>query len=90
MIHRWMARIGLAFSAFMLTGHALAQDFPSRPITMVMPYAPGGPGDVITRVFAAAMQNRWGSRLWWTTRRARPARSAPPKSRAPGPMATPC
>ena len=22
---RWMARIGLAFSAFMLTGHALAQ-----------------------------------------------------------------
>jgi len=63
MIHRWMARIGLAFSAFMLTGHALAQDFPSRPITMVMPYAPGGPGDVITRVFAAAMQKPLGQQI---------------------------
>jgi len=63
MTHRWMARIGLAFSAFMLTGHALAQDFPSRPITMVMPYAPGGPGDVITRVFAAAMQKPLGQQI---------------------------
>ena len=28
-------------------GHATAQDFPSKPITMVMPYAAGGPGDTI-------------------------------------------
>lgn len=56
MTFRTIARIGLVLAAFMATGHALAQDFPSKPITMVMPYAPGGPGDVITRVFAAAMQ----------------------------------
>jgi tripartite-type tricarboxylate transporter receptor subunit TctC len=37
-----------------------AQDYPSRPITMVMPYAPGGPGDAITRVFAASMQKTLG------------------------------
>ena len=35
---------------------ALAQDFPNRPITLIMPYAPGGPGDAITRVFAGALQ----------------------------------
>ncbi|AEG92782.1 tripartite tricarboxylate transporter substrate-binding protein [Ramlibacter tataouinensis] len=42
---------------------AASQDFPSRPITMVMPYAPGGPGDTITRVFAAAMQNTLGQQI---------------------------
>jgi len=34
----------------------MAQDYPIKPITMVMPYAAGGPGDAITRVYAGAMQ----------------------------------
>ncbi len=42
---------GLSFSLL-----AAAQDFPQRPITVVMPYAAGGPGDVITRIFAGSMQ----------------------------------
>ena len=42
----------LAATAF----QASAQDFPNRAITMVMPYAAGGPGDTITRLFAGAMQ----------------------------------
>lgn len=42
---------------------AAAQDYPSRPITFEMPYAPGGPGDVITRVFAAAMQKTLGQQI---------------------------
>lgn len=42
---------------------AAAQDFPSRTITMVMPYAAGGPGDTITRVFAAAMQKHLGQQI---------------------------
>lgn len=33
----------------------LAQDFPSKPISMVMPYAAGGPGDTLTRILAQAM-----------------------------------
>ena len=40
-----------------------AQDYPSKPITMVMPYAPGGPGDTITRVFAGAMQKVLGQQI---------------------------
>lgn len=40
-----------------------AQDYPSRPITMVMPYAAGGPGDTITRVFAGAMQKILGQQI---------------------------
>ena len=37
-----------------------AQDFPNRPITLTMPYAPGGPGDAITRVFASSLQKHLG------------------------------
>jgi len=42
---------------------AAAQAYPSRAITMVMPYAAGGPGDTITRVFAAAMQKTLGQQI---------------------------
>lgn len=56
---RWLLPLALAAAAF----GAAAQDFPSRPITMVMPYAPGGPGDTITRVFAAAMQKTLGQQI---------------------------
>ena len=43
--------------------HVLAQDVPNRAITMVMPYAAGGPGDTITRVFAGAMQKHLGQQI---------------------------
>jgi tripartite-type tricarboxylate transporter receptor subunit TctC len=34
---------------------ALAQDYPSRPITMIVPFSAGGPGDVIARIVSTAM-----------------------------------
>ena len=34
---------------------AHAQDFPSRPITMVVPFSAGGPGDVIARLLGTSM-----------------------------------
>ena len=52
---------GLGLAALAL--QVAAQDFPSKPITMVMPYAPGGPGDTITRVFAGAMQKTLGQQI---------------------------
>ena len=42
---------------------AWAQDYPNRPITLIMPYAPGGPGDAITRLFAGAMQKTLGQQV---------------------------
>ena len=38
-----------------LTTSAAAQDFPSRPITVIVPFSAGGPGDVIARVLGTAM-----------------------------------
>ena len=34
---------------------AFAQDYPSRPITMIVPFSAGGPGDVIARILGNAM-----------------------------------
>src|SRR5712691_1510427 len=35
---------------------AAAQNYPSRPITMVVPYAAGGPTDTIARIMAERMR----------------------------------
>ena len=57
-------RILAAAMVTLASSMATAQDaYPSRPITMVMPYSPGGPGDTITRVFAAAMQKHLGQQI---------------------------
>ena len=56
-------RTGLAMLLAAAAFQASAQDFPNRAITMVMPYAAGGPGDTITRVFAGAMQKHLGQQI---------------------------
>ncbi len=56
-------RTGLALLLAAAAFQASAQDFPNRAITMVMPYAAGGPGDTITRVFAGAMQKHLGQQI---------------------------
>ncbi|HEY0567516.1 MAG TPA: tripartite tricarboxylate transporter substrate-binding protein [Xanthobacteraceae bacterium] len=40
---------------FALSGSAGAQDWPTRPVTMVIPFAAGGPTDVLGRVVAARL-----------------------------------
>jgi len=56
-------RQGLTLLLAATVWQVAAQDFPNRAITMVMPYAAGGPGDTITRVFAGAMQKHLGQQI---------------------------
>jgi len=42
------------------TGFANAQTYPSRPVTMVIPFAAGGPTDVLGRIMAQAMGETLG------------------------------
>src|SRR5882672_8990888 len=48
--------------AVMSTGSrfARAQSYPSRPITMIVPFPAGGPTDAIGRIVAEAMRPRLG------------------------------
>ena len=48
--------LGVALAALLaVPGMAGAQDFPTRPMTMVIPFAAGGPTDLLGRVIAAKM-----------------------------------
>src|SRR5688500_11789859 len=42
------------------TGSASAQSFPTNPVTLVVPFAPGGGVDVLARALGAALSERWG------------------------------
>ncbi|MEP9349226.1 tripartite tricarboxylate transporter substrate-binding protein [Xanthobacter sp. KR7-225] len=47
----------------MLAAGASAQTFPDRAITMVVPYAAGGPTDTVARLVADAMSRNLGGRI---------------------------
>jgi tripartite-type tricarboxylate transporter receptor subunit TctC len=42
------------------TGNTIAQPYPSRPITLGMPFAAGGPGDTLARILAERMKDSLG------------------------------
>jgi len=51
----------LAAAALVLAGlPALAQDYPTRTIKMVVPFPPGGPSDVVARIIADGMGRALG------------------------------
>lgn len=56
-----MRRLVLAvLAALVFAVPAAAQNFPSRPITIVVPYAAGGPSDVMARILAERMKVTFG------------------------------
>jgi tripartite-type tricarboxylate transporter receptor subunit TctC len=52
----------LAIALAMILGfaNAIAQPYPSRPITMIVPYPPGGPTDTLARILAERLRTALG------------------------------
>jgi len=50
-------------AALLVMGAAQAQDYPTRPITLVVPYAAGGGNDVMARIVAEKMSRTLGQQI---------------------------
>jgi tripartite-type tricarboxylate transporter receptor subunit TctC len=57
MMSRLISWLCVAITAVFTWSHAAAQDFPSRPIVMVIPFPPGGSTDVLGRVLGVSLGN---------------------------------
>src|SRR5262249_26391763 len=61
MVTRMLAAV--AAIAAIATSQAAAQDWPTRPITLVVPYAAGGPADIVTRIVTPKMSEVLGQQI---------------------------
>ena len=53
----------LAVAGWLIAAPALAQSFPSKPITIVVPAAAGGVSDLMGRLIAQRFQSAWGQQV---------------------------
>jgi tripartite-type tricarboxylate transporter receptor subunit TctC len=53
----------LTFPLIILSQTVLAQNYPTRPIRLIVPYPPGGGNDTLARLFGAKLSEAWGQQV---------------------------
>jgi tripartite-type tricarboxylate transporter receptor subunit TctC len=56
----WLLLASLLAAAAATVSAASGQDYPSRPVTIVVPYASGGAGDILSRMLGPRLEQRLG------------------------------
>src|SRR5262245_33710097 len=60
---KWNAFVGAALLGLAAVGPAVAQDFPNRPITLVVPFPPGGSTTIVARIIADKLSEALGQQI---------------------------
>src|SRR5689334_4527128 len=61
--HVWLMGALMLATGVLATGHVDAQDYPSRPVRVVVPFSPGGAVDGPMRVIAQELSKRLGQQV---------------------------
>jgi len=62
-LHSIPLRFAIALVGFVVTTTAFGQSYPSRPITLIVPYAAGGSVDAVARIVAPRLSERLGQNV---------------------------
>jgi tripartite-type tricarboxylate transporter receptor subunit TctC len=57
----WVTGFILAFTTAVVSGHAVAQNFPTRAVTIIVPSSPGGSPDTLARLIAKGLAEKLGN-----------------------------
>jgi len=57
---RTLTAVALLIAALAFSHESVAQEFPTRPMRIIVPFSPGGGSDTLARLLAEKLHARWG------------------------------
>lgn len=54
----------LVAACALLSGHAAAQNFPNKPVRMIVAFPPGGATDIVARIMSQKLSEMWGQQVF--------------------------